>query len=53
MVYDFYLAKPDQRQSAVLQLHDNSSKGAHGHGDVEQVEDEGLCGGAQMSTGQE
>ena len=53
MVYEFYLAKPDQRQSAVLQLHDDSSKGAHGHGDVEQVEDEGLCGRAQMSTGQE
>ena len=44
MVYEFYLSKPDQRQCAVLQLHDDSSKGAHGHGDVKQVEDKGLCG---------
>ena len=44
MVYEFYLAKPDQRQCAVLQLHDDSSKGAHGHGDVKKVEDKGLGG---------
>merc|ERR1719474_2344432 len=42
---------PDQRQRAVLQLHDDSSKGAHGHGDVEQVEDKGLVFSKDISRG--
>ena len=33
---------PDKGQGAVLELHNDSSKSAHGHRDVEQVEDKWL-----------
>ena len=34
--------KPDERQGAVLEFHNNSSKSTHGHRDVKQVEDKWL-----------
>ena len=33
---------PDEWQSAVLELHNNASKSAHGHWDIKQVEDKWL-----------